>query len=694
MAESAEIIYPYSQDPQTADKFMRPDNQEPQTEGKIAHPDSQETSTPDIQCPVGSKDPEFSFDDFMEGRAFEYLYSIENPYRQAMAEQRLSYQAKAVGYTGFKKLFAQYKADQRSKKKAIINPQDGVTDFDDPFLELNIGEWTANELEGIYRPKGSVMEVACSHPILPARRLRSIDTSQIKYELRFKRGGQTARRNWTPILIDASDMASPTEIVKKLTPYGVSVTGGDRAKALVDFLRDVCDINYDNIPEVKCVSRMGWNEEGFAPYNGDAMFDGASAFQGTYNAIKEKGIYEKWLEEAKEARTYSLTARIVLAASFAAPLIEPLGVSPFFVHLWSTASGTGKSVGQMLGASVWADPAPGGAFFPTFRSTSVGFEMMAGFLHSLPLFIDELQLAKDHHGKVSFNVYELASGSGKLRSNRQLGLNYTPKWATTFITSGETPIVSELDGEGALNRVFEIECMAGDLVLRDGHRTSNVLRENYGFAGKRFVECLQQEGSISHAKDLYDQFFQECCATEATDKQAMAASALLVADALATEWIFQDGNALTVKDISEYLKTKARVSLMQRGYDALCDWVMINSNKMRGIQDGDKGECYGIVKDGVACIVRSAFNEFCADNGINPTGLLSHLKTKKLIQASAKGYTKTTEIGTVDGKRILWHCICVVLPDDDGGQYVCDLGDTESRTAYAVLSCEDTELPF
>lgn len=658
-------------------------------------------STQDTSKP---SQPYFSYDDFFAGKAFEYLYKIENQFEQAMAEQRVAVNAKEVGFPNFRLLFSKFKQDQQNRKKKLVNQENGVTNFGDSPLELNIGEWTADEM-GVFRPRGSEMEVACSHPILPSRRLRSIDTSLIKYELKFKRGGNTARRNWTPVLIDASDMASPTEIVKKLTPYGVSVTGGDRAKALVDFLRDVCDINYDNIPEVKCVSRMGWNEEGFAPYNGDVIFDGAQAFQGAYSAIKERGIYEKWLFEAKDARTYSLTARIVLAASFAAPLIEPLGISSFFVHLWSTSSGTGKTVGQMLGASVWADPAPGGAFFPTFRSTSVGIEMMAGFLHSLPLFVDELQLAKDHHGKVQFNVYELASGSGKLRSNKALGLNYTPKWATTFITSGETPIVSDLDGEGALNRVFEIECVAGDLVIRDGHRTSGVLRDNYGFAGKKFVDMLQSEGAVQKAKDLYDQFFQQCCATEATDKQAMAASALLVADALATEWIFRDGNALTVKDISEYLKTKARVSLMQRGYDALCDWVVINAAKMHGIQDGDKGECYGIVENDVAFIIRSSFNKFCSDNGINPAGFLSHLRARKLIQTPAKGYTKVKDLGKLDGQRQLAHCVCLVMQDEDGQQLSDNLagqmyaGDsdgakTDGRTNFELLSGEDTELPF
>lgn len=640
-------------------------------------------SAPGQDAPQTDPTQVFTLSDFDSGRVFEYLYSIEDPFHQAMVERRLQCRADEVKFKNFKRLFALYKQTKKAQSLPIIS-QAQVSSFDGQAVELDTGEWTADET-GIYRPKGQQMEIACSHPIYPARRLRSIDTSLIKYELRFKRGGETARSSWTPVVLDASDMSSPTDIVKKLAPYGVSVTGGDRAKALVDFLRDISDRNYDIIPEVKCVSRMGWNEEGFAPYNGDAEFDGAAAFKGTFNAIRCQGSFDDWMFEAKDARSYSLTARLVLAASFAAPLVEPLGISPFFVHLWSTASGTGKTVGQMLGASVWADPSPGGAFFPTFRSTSVGIEMMAGFLHSLPLVIDELQLAKDHHGKVNFNVYELASGSGKLRSNKSLGLNYTPRWAMTFITSGETPIVSEFDGEGALNRVFEIECLADDQVIKDGHRTANALKENFGWAGKAFIERLQQDGSVEKAKALYDDYFKKCCATQTTEKQAMAAAALLTADKLATDWIFQDGKELTVKDISEYLKTKERVSLMQRSYDALCDWVAINSNKLRGIQDGDKGECYGIVKGNIACIIRSAFNRFCSDNGINAAGFLSHLKTRKLLQLTVKGMTKMVDLGKTEEGRQKASCVCVRLPSDENSEVIPE---------YVEISDGDEELPF
>ena len=102
------------------------------------------------------------------------------------------------------------------------------------------------------------------------------------------------------------------------------------------------------------------------------------------------------------------------------------------------ASGTGKTVCQMLAASVWAEPTVGGDYFKTFKTTSVGSEMMAGFLNSLPFVIDELQLAKDERGRVRFNVYELASGSGKTRSTKSLGLAQTATWANCFITSGDS----------------------------------------------------------------------------------------------------------------------------------------------------------------------------------------------------------------------------------------------------------------
>lgn len=595
----------------------------------------------------------FTYEDFTSGRVYEYITAIDG-WKRTVAEDELAKLAKEVGFGKFSAGLKEYRKDL--KRFGTVNLTEGVSEFGEQPFELNTGDWIADE-DGVWRYGNGADRIwACSHPIMPVKRLRSVDTGMVKIQLAFRRG-YAGKKAWNTITVPNSKISKASDIVS-LSDCGISVTSGERAQALVDYLRDVLDRNEDLIPEVKSVSRMGWNEEGFSPFVGDIAFDSADSFRPIYNAVRQAGTLEKWLEEALDARRSSITARIVLAASFASVLVEPLGCLPFFVHLWGMGSGTGKTVGQMLGASVWADPGVGGAFFQTFKSTSVGIEMMAGFLHSLPLFLDELQLSKDRHGRIVFNVYELAAGTGKLRSNVSLGLNYTPRWSNCFITSGETPIVSETDGAGALNRVIEIECRPGEKVIQNGHRTANALKANYGHAGKLFVDKLCA-GGIDEAKALYEEQYAACMQSDTTEKQAMAAAILLTADALATGWIFQDGRALTAGDLGEFLKSKSSVSLSGRGYELLCDWVAENANQFQ--KTVERGEHYGIVEDGIAYINRSVFNRICNENSIAPKALLSNLKAEGKIIVGAKGYTRTKKI---DGISVA--CVWLKLPPDDG----------------------------
>ena len=599
-----------------------------------------------------STERSFTYEDFDSGAVFDYLYSIDDVYKRGMAERRMAARASEVKFRSFAKLFRLYcqQHDAQKQNTVPVRADRSVAEFSELDLQLQTGDWHCDDF-GIYKyiDGGRNTVTACTHMIAPIKRMRSVDTKAIRYKLAFNRSGKTDY-----VEIDAQDMASPNDIVKKLSPYGVSVTGGDRAKALVDFLRDIIDLNYDEIPEIKSISRLGWNEVGFSPYVESIEFGGATAFAPAYNAIREAGTFDKWMEEALDARSYSITARIVMAASFAAPLVEVLGVLPFFVHLWSSESGTGKTVVLMLAASVWANPAPGGPFVPTFRSTSVGMEMLAGFLHSLPVCIDELQLAKDARGKVIFNVYELASGSGKLRSNKSLGLNYTPTWNTCFLTTGETPIVNANDGEGAMNRVLEIECQANQSIIRDGHRTAGTLRDNYGHAGRIFIQKLQEEGQKERAKQLYDAFYDECMKFNTTGKQAMAAACVLTADALATEWIFHDGKALTSDELSAFMSQVDAISVTNRGYDTICDWVYVNANKMRGIRDDDKGECYGLIDNGVAKIIRSVFSRICIENGLSEKALLSRFRAENLIECDGNRTSKNARLGPDLVTKCVW----------------------------------------
>lgn len=610
--------------------------------------------------------PTFTADDFKGETVYKYLYEIKNQFEQSLEIDRITAMAAALKVKRFSANWRAYKnwRKQLEKKEPSENADDvAYSEFEDQPYQIMTGVWTANDETGVWRiGANNQRDYACSHMIMPIELIYGVDTGQYRVKLKFKRGG---RKKSEEIIVDINKLSNSKTIVDALTPFGVSVTSGSRANAMVDYIRDILDMNSGIIPIKESVSRMGWNRDGFFPYTSEAVFD-AEPFRGVYNCIRQVGKYSEWMKEALDARTYSIPARIVLAASFASVLVKPLGISPFFVHLWTVESETGKTVSLMLGVSVWGDPTPNGALFPSFKMTSVGAEIMAGFLHSMPVFIDELQLAKDNRGNVKFNVYELASGGGKLRSNKNLGLDSTRTWQNVFITSGESRIVKETDGEGALNRVIDVECHADNKAIRDGHRTANALKRNYGFAGKDFILHLTQSGQEDRARELYEKFYLECQSNDATDKQSMAAAAILTADALATEWIFKDGRALTVKEIAEFMKSKKSVSLMERGYEMICGWIAINAAHFDEPPEGSTIDRYGVFKPfqgrerGVAVIPRHPmFDEICKKFELDQEGILSHLKSNGLILTSKKGFTKTCWINGISQ-----NCVWLRLPGE------------------------------
>ena len=204
-------------------------------------------------------------------------------------------------------------------------------------------------------------------------------------------------------------------------------------------------LNYEQIPEVSSVGRLGWIDDyGFSPYVEDLVFDGEEEYRTRFESIQEHGRRDVWLDIVKAVRSGktpgNVIARIVLAASFASVLVKPCNCLPFFVHLWGGTE-TGKTVGLLLAASVWADPEVG-KYIQTFNATEVGKELGAAFCNSIPLIIDELQLIKDNRKDFDRMIYQLSEGVGRARGRKQGGLQKTPTWRNCIITTGEFPIIS------------------------------------------------------------------------------------------------------------------------------------------------------------------------------------------------------------------------------------------------------------
>ena len=595
-----------------------------------------------------SEEWSFEKDDFLTTAPYEALYAYhKEPFTHAAKMEELAAYSVSKGFKGFKTMYKKYVESLKAQSGTIYI--DNVTNFTNQPLELNAGDWEADD-SGIFKKNGYNDEVACPHPIMPVERLVNIDTGEEKLQLAFRKG-----TIWRKIIVSKTVLASSNKVTE-LAGSGIAVTS-QNARAFIQYISDMENMNYYLIPEKKSIGRFGYiPDEGFSPFVDGLIFDGDVNFKAMFQTVRSRGSETKWLETAAEVREMSTTVKIILAASFASVLLEPLNCLPFFVHLWGVDSGTGKTVALMVAASVWGDPAVG-SYVKTFDGTVVGMEKTAAFLNNLPFCLDELQLAKDSKGRTTFDVYKLAQGVGRTRGNRSGGVDLTPTWRNCILTTGESPLTGTASGAGAVNRVIDIECKSAQAVIKDGMRISGAVKRNYGFAGRKFVERLYQPGVIDQVSERYRELFRILSDRDTTEKQAMAAAAIILADELACQWIFSGQQPLTIEQVSEFLASKAAVSAGDRGYKYLCDWVTQNSNKLCGRSENPNIEVLGALEDGRAYIIRSVFERILQDAGYSTAAMISYLKQSNLIETRGRANTKGKRINGIPTE-----CFCLRLP--------------------------------
>lgn len=596
--------------------------------------------------------PRFTYtkDDFLNtNEPYEYVFSYlinSDRFEHERQIEAMAAEAKAAKFAGFKKKYKLFCDNQRMVCAEDAGENRHPTHFPNQPIELEAGAWIC-DAEGVRSVTFKGIEVACCHPILPVERLVNIDTNEEKVKISFFKS-----KRWREITAPKEVIAVASKITQ-LAAKGVAVTS-ENAKSLVRYLCDIENQNIEIIPECESVGRLGYVEGGFSPYVEGLIFDGDAAYKSIFEAISNsRGNSEDWIEEVKKCRSESLAARIMISASFASPLVSVVGGLPFFVHMWSSESGTGKTVALMVAASVWGNPEPG-TYIQSFNSTLVGHEKTAAFLNSIPMCIDELQLAKDHHGNSKFDVYQLAQGVGRTRGNKNGGVERTPTWKNTILTTGETPIVKDGAGAGAVNRVIDLEVPIGEKVVLDGQRTANTVKQNFGHAGRKFVEALDPD----EVNQIYSMYFETLSKGETTEKQSMAAALILTADALVSRQFFNE-EPLAVNQMQQFLKSKESVSVGERAYHYICDWVGVNIRNFISVTESEMPQKIFGIKDGTDWIYinQSIFRSALEEGGFNDRSVLSYLKSRGLIQTRGRNMTKSKRI-----MGVRTECVMLKLP--------------------------------
>lgn len=549
---------------------------------------------------------------------------------------------KRFGIKNVKTLYQKFKKDIDNDVRRYAAPL-MQTLFTGQPLMLNT-TWECND-KGVR--KGA--DLACSHPIMISKLFRNTKTKKYKIELAFRIRGH----RWETISVERKDIATNREIVK-LANYGISVTSAN-ADNLIRYLQELEQRNPD-IPLIETAPNLGWlSEDVFVPYSNKATFDGEKEFEQLFNSVKEVGDREEWLNEMRLLRQKNPIISMVLAGTLASPLLKWISALPGFVHIWSGISGSGKTVLAMVAASCFGNP-EAGHYMQSFNSTVMAQEKNAGVLNNCPLVIDESQLNTS-----KYNVYFLAAGQGKARGRTDGSVAAVESWCNTIISTGEKPLVTRSDGQGAHARVIEVELKDILFDFEEGNRLANFLRENYGHAGPMMVKAIQSVGKES-LREKHLNYARELKRTkdDLQEKQVMFGAAILLAEELATEYVFLDDASpvgLNADFVASCLKTDTDSSVSQRAYDETVDWIAANQSKFTGT---NSYEVFGEIEDDHVYIIRTQFNKFMDENNYSDRAVLSEWSKDELIETY---FEKSTGKTRYDAHRRIGkqkpRCVCL-----------------------------------
>ena len=643
---------------------------------------------------ISSEVSGYDADMIRSGSAFSLLETADDELTRERILAALKARARAVGIKAgdFTALAKAAKADLRRKeaeaKKAAAaekNAQDreaaksqgaleGLAEMMADGAAPDFGNYICTDRSVLATgPQGQVYEVI-GHPLFPTARYVNIETGSELLDLSYKMDGR-----WKKVRLVDRKVISQAKSITALSEYGLDITS-ENAKDVVVYLAEMDRRNRDHIVKKETVGHLGWVEgdRGFSPYIEDVEYDSGGRFADAYAAVAEKGSFDAWKATAEQVMTdpACLPARIVLAASVASVMLKWTSNQPFMVHLWSSESGTGKTIAAMLAASVWADPTIG-KYMRSMNATKVANEQLAGFCNNLPLILDELQTVQKS-SDLDEVVYMLCEGTGRARGSRDGGLREQTKWLNTIITNGEQPISAD-SRAGAVNRVISIEA-DGEIIPggKEGMSAfAEALRENYGHAGKMLVDRIL---SVKDFKDLlrtaYNHNMRKL-AKEVTGKQANYGAALMVGDAMLCTIIF-DGKfkPLRIKEILPYLATAEMVDTNEKIKDWLVGWVASNIANFRDDRHSEaeeiKGKLYGrITVNGDVAILKSVLTEQMKANGRVPSAFMRWCDNHGFIMTNHSDTNRHWEIwasipGVQNSSPMYWFRKCMFT--DQGKQ--------------------------
>lgn len=512
---------------------------------------------------------------------------------------------------------------------------------------LNTQNWILTEKGISYIPKNEELPVCVTPtPVAPAAYYTNINGGGSKVELHYLYNNRQQK-----IVVDKETTLNKTKVIK-LANNDINITSSMAGK-LTQYFSDMERYNNGTIPIYSSSSQLGWHNEVFIPYAKDIFYDGEETDSNIFDSVKQQGKLTEWKNLMHKYRK-NIPLRIAMAVSFSSPLIELCGCLPYWLHIWGE-TGSGKTVALRAAMSIWGDSKIGTGLVKTLNCTENALINTCSILKNLPLAGDELEMLvrNDKYSTFDDLIMKLTEGveRGRMKFNQSLK---TRSWRCAFLTTGERQITSDTNGGGTKNRVIEVEFLS-DFSVKQCREICNFIDNNYGTAGLKFIEYIQQ--NFKNIKPMYEEILSNIN-LNTTGKQLSSAALVLLADKIACDCIFTDETPLTVTDLEPYIKSNDEIDVSVRAYKWVREWLAKNDNKF--CDSNCYGEVWGRKADEVSVyVIASVLKSAMEKEHFSFDAIKKQWADRRWIDKWGGAYTSPT---TINRQKV--HCVRIFTTPD------------------------------
>lgn len=386
---------------------------------------------------------------------------------------------------------------QKNELQAKINSLSFIADNEDDLKGFSFPEGYSVSANGIEKVVGEKMITVCRRPAIIKSKSKNVEEKNFKFVLAYLAENGT----WQELPAAKASTVFNFRKLIDLSDFGLPVTSSN-ANLLVDFLDAFKVRNEKILPMSLNVSRCGWYNFGDTDYfvdprrkcfiaddnrNIEIVVDDNNTFA---KSLKSVGSLDEWLK-AYEIAKKSPIARLIVAASVAAPLLNIFdGERNFVLYLYGTTRG-GKSTCLLGGASAVGNT----DMVISFDGTNNGLLARAAETNDYPFFVDEKQSAdKKLQEQFQRFIYSVANGKERQRANKDGTLKTVREWQNITICNGETELLDDNATGGAFSRLLQIHAPKIILPADDCKEIRRIIRHNYGHAFPLVIEEIFKAG--------------------------------------------------------------------------------------------------------------------------------------------------------------------------------------------------------